>query len=234
VTARDLYEAVWEALVAQDAAGVLSVYPDAIALVDNAFSGVARELTLDVYSGAILCTPLNDIFPKSRRRCWKSLSVALNQNLPAMVIPRGATYLIRFLCIAVAIGIMVVIAQHMDATDAEGAATKVPHSVGRLLGRLVLFAIAIPLIAGAMAILRPVLGRFPIHCRTVGQLVAIVASRGRTTTEPVGGWSGEALWTQLRACIAESYGVAPEQVTTEFVLARRLPAVPETEFIASN
>jgi hypothetical protein len=233
VTAGDLYESVWEALVAHDSAGMLSIYPEAISQVRDAIERVARELGMDVYSSVVLDTSLMEVFPKSRRRSWKCLSMALDEKLPAMVIPRGAIYLIRWACVAAAIGLMVVIAQHLDASHATDQAESLPYGVGRLVGRLVLFAIAIPLIALVMAVLRPLVGRFPPHCRTVAQLVGIVGRRHGPSV-PMGGWSAETLWSQLRTSIAQSYGLETEQVTAETVLTRRMPEPDGIEFVDND
>ena len=218
LTAGVLFTEVWKALAEQDVEGKLAVYPEAIDEVRGAIARVLeRNGKIAGTRNINLGTPLIEVFGKCRIRDWGVLTVELNQPLPDLGIKPHAVQIVGWTCAAAVIGLMVVIARWLDRTHPVEQPSGGLHAVGKVLGWLVFIVIFFPVMWVVIRLMIRWLVKFPDECRVVGQLVAVVG-RENPPENPMGDWTAELLWQEIRECVAAAYGKSPGEIGAELEL----------------
>jgi hypothetical protein len=168
--------------------------------------------------------PLTRAFPWGKRRiiAWAKAGVFLDTKLPDLEPNESVLTVIGGVAAVGAIGIMVVVAQWLDANHPVDDAGFVARRAGKALGWVVFIVLALVLMYLPIRLIGIRFMRFPKGLTTVGDVVRVVAPRYASAAARAHQDTPEQLWSGVREAVAAANGVSPEKVTPQTRLDERV------------
>jgi hypothetical protein len=175
------------------------------------------------FAPVALDAPLAEVFPWGKRRivAWAKTGFFLETKLPDLEPNESVITVIGGIAAVSAIGIMVVVAQWLDANHPVDDPGFAARGAGKALGWVVFIVLMLLLMYLPIRLIGIRFMRFPKGMTTVADLVRVVAPPYASAAARAHQDTPEQLWGGVRQAVALANGVSPDQVTQHTRLDER-------------